>query len=87
MIQVETLKQLNTPGEKLHEQMISEEDARFTFEFQEYYKILPQNSEILSNYLAEKKSQRVEEGFVYSSDRNTNWFSVDQLRNWIKKNY
>ena len=29
------------PGEKLHEQMIGEEDAKYTFEYSQYYKILP----------------------------------------------
>ena len=74
------------PGEKLHEQMIGEEDARYTFEFNDHYKILPQNSEVLFSYLNNKKFKKVDEGFVYASDKNTDVFSVKQLRKWINKN-
>lgn len=74
------------PGEKLHEQMISIEDASFTYEYGEYYKILP----AINNW--DKTSERIKDGikvnkgFYYSSDSNTEWMSVKDLRRWIKEN-
>lgn len=73
-------------GEKLHEQMISREESHQTYEYPSYYKILPQ----INNWHIEKKrikdGQKVEPGFCYSSDSNSDWMSVDELANWINKN-
>ncbi len=74
------------PGEKLHEQMISAEDAASTFEYSDYFKILP----MINNW--DKSSERIKDGkkvaedFVYSSDNNQEWMSVDTLKNWIDEN-
>ena len=74
------------PGEKLHEQMISSEDSYFTFEYPEYYKILPQ----INNWAKDKKrikdGAKVSEGFFYTSDSNEAWMSDAELRAWIDKN-
>ena len=74
------------PGEKLHEQMISLEDAAFTFEYSDYYKILPQinNWNIDENRI--KDGVKVPEGFVYSSDNNRVWMSDVELEAWIAAN-
>ena len=74
------------PGEKLHEQMIGEEDAYFTYEYSEHYKILPQinNWDQDSNRI--KDGKKVPEGFVYSSDNNTEWMSTSELKEWIDTN-
>ena len=73
-------------GEKLHEQMIGSEDSLTTYEYKWYYKILPQ----IYNWSKDKKrfirGKKVSEGFVYSSDNNSNWMKVNELRSWIKKN-
>jgi len=73
-------------GEKLHEQMIGEEDAYFTYEYSEHYKILPQinNWDQDSNRI--KDGKKVPEGFVYSSDNNTEWMSTSELKEWIDTN-
>jgi UDP-N-acetylglucosamine 4,6-dehydratase len=74
------------PGEKIHEMMISEEDSDFTYEYSDYYKILPsifENQE-LNKYI--KEGTKVPKGFSYSSDQNNSWFTSDQLRAWIKDN-
>jgi FlaA1/EpsC-like NDP-sugar epimerase len=74
------------PGEKLHEQMIAIEDAPQTYEYVDYYKILP------SIYSWNEDPGRINNGilvppdFVYSSENNKDWMSVDQLRMWISKN-
>ena len=74
------------PGEKLHEQMIGLEDALFTYEYEDYFKILPQinNWDRDSNRI--KQGERVAENFVYSSDNNSQWMSDEAFLNWITKN-
>ena len=74
------------PGEKLHEQMISEEDSHYTYEYPRHYKILP----VINNWgLSEeriKDGKRVDEGFSYTSNNNSEWMSVETLTNWIEIN-
>ncbi|HTW92755.1 MAG TPA: UDP-N-acetylglucosamine 4,6-dehydratase (inverting) [bacterium] len=69
------------PGEKLHETMISEDDARHTVEHDDYYAILPViHSWSAQEYIAENGGKPCPDGFCYSSDKNTQWLSVDELR-------
>jgi UDP-N-acetylglucosamine 4,6-dehydratase (inverting) len=74
------------PGEKLHEEMISRADAMYTYEYNDYYKILPS----IHNW--NKDLERIGDGvkvnseFIYSSDNNTEWMSVDALKQWIEIN-
>ena len=74
------------PGEKIHEQMISVEDAPFTYEYDSYFKILPQLTdwEVNSDYM--KSGRLVSKDFSYSSDRNRHWMDISTLQNWITKN-
>jgi UDP-N-acetylglucosamine 4,6-dehydratase (inverting) len=74
------------PGEKLHEQMIGLEDAPFTYEYAEHFKILPaiHNWHIDPDRIED--GIKVDDSFTYSSDNNPEWMSVDQLRNWINSN-
>ena len=74
------------PGEKLHEQMIGVEDAHFTYEYPEHYKILPQICEWGSIDNMIKGGTRVPEGFCYTSDNNKEWMSIPKLREWIEEN-
>lgn len=74
------------PGEKLHEQMIGIEDAHYTYEYDEHFKILPAIHEWSSSPARIKEGRKVPEGFVYSSDNNSEWMSSDNLANWIAKN-
>ncbi|WP_300475165.1 UDP-N-acetylglucosamine 4,6-dehydratase (inverting) [uncultured Psychrobacter sp.] len=74
------------PGEKLHEQMIGEEDAFFTYEYPEHYKILPQINNWDKDANRIKDGKRVPEGFVYSSDNNPEWMSAEELQEWIDIN-
>ena len=74
------------PGEKLHEQMISIEDAPHTYEYDKYYKILP----AIYNWSLDPErianGRRVHDDFVYSSDNNNEWMTVAVLRDWIRTN-
>ncbi len=75
------------PGEKLHEQMIGQDDARFTYEYVDHFKILP-------NYLVESNlrkkiignGKKVKENFTYSSETNNEWMTIKELSSWLKKN-
>ena len=74
------------PGEKLHEQMIGEEDAYYTFEYSEHYKILPVINDWASSSERIKNGIKVSEGFTYRSDNNSNWMSAENLLLWVQQN-
>jgi len=74
------------PGEKIHEQMIGPEDAPHTYEYEGHYKILPAIYNWSSDPNRNKGGTRVKEDFVYSSEINQEWMSVEKLQLWIKKN-
>ena len=74
------------PGEKLHEQMINEDDCYSTYEYSNYYKILPQINDWGKDSLRIKSGKKVSEGFVYSSDNNSEWMTKSYLKKWIDKN-
>jgi FlaA1/EpsC-like NDP-sugar epimerase len=75
------------PGEKLHEQMIGPEDAPFTYEYPSYYKILPSIHNWSVDPARINYGKKVVINFNYSSDQNSEWMSVDNLRKWIASNY
>lgn len=74
------------PGEKLHEQMIGTEDALYTYEYQEHYKILPAINNWGNDPCRIKDGKRVAEDFTYCSDNNTEWLSIASLHAWIVQN-
>ena len=65
------------PGEKLHEAMIMEDDARHTREFDTYYAIQPEFS-WWSKELA-NEGKPLPDGFAYTSDNNTDWLTIKEL--------
>ena len=70
------------PGEKLHEEMISEDDARRTYAHDDYYVIAP----VLSSWagaLDVGGAKPMPEGFAYRSDTNDQWLDTDALRRLI----
>jgi UDP-N-acetylglucosamine 4,6-dehydratase (inverting) len=71
-------------GEKLHEEMITESDSYNTIEFDKYFAILPSdiNKEI---YLKQYDAKEVPQGFKYNSGTNSEWETVESLREKIKK--
>ena len=74
------------PGEKLHEQMISSEDALSTFEYSEHFKILPQIHDWHLDSMRIKDGEKVPDGFVYASNTNTDWMSDKTLQIWLEDN-
>lgn len=70
------------PGEKIHECMITREDARNTIERDGYYIILPQiQRKSIDEFY--KNDKRVPDDFEYSSGNNTWWLTVDEMRKLI----
>jgi len=74
------------PGEKLHEQMISAEDALYTYEYPGHFKILPSINDWGNCAKRIKDGKKVAEGFVYTSDNNPDWMSPSELEGWISAN-
>jgi UDP-N-acetylglucosamine 4,6-dehydratase len=74
------------PGEKLHEQMIGPEDALHTYEYKNHYKILPAIHEWSKDPRRINDGKLVEPDFIYSSDNNSDWMSIEKLRIWIDVN-
>lgn len=72
------------PGEKLHEQMIGEEDAPYTYEYPDYFKILPAIHEWDKDALRIQNGVRVASGFRYTSDNNAEWMQPAELRAWLE---
>lgn len=70
------------PGEKLHEVMISEDDARNTLEFKDFYIVKPAFPwwDNKNHY----NGKRVSDGFRYSSDMNKDWLEGERLRKFLK---
>ena len=72
------------PGEKLHEEMITETDSLYTVELDKYYVITPTTPTWKTSDFIEKfKGKMVEPGFKYNSGTNTDFLTVDDIRNEI----
>lgn len=77
------------PGEKIHEEMITESDSPNTIESDKYFVIVPNSmagdqSEIMKKYILHYAAKQVVPGFRYSSGDNTEWLLADQLRQLIR---
>ena len=74
------------PGEKLHEQLISIDEAPYTYAFKDYYKIL---SPLIDKKILQKqkiKGKKVKNNFSYSSNLNSKFWSHEELRKFLIKN-
>lgn len=72
------------PGEKLHEIMVTVEDSANTYEYDNHFIVYPQviwNDKQKIN----TSGKKVAEGFSYSSGNNTEWLSVEDIRELLKK--
>lgn len=74
------------PGEKLHEQMIGTEDALYSYEYPDHFKILPAIHGWSNDPARIKDGAKVKPDFIYSSDNNADWMGVGELRTWIAEN-
>ena len=70
-------------GEKLHEIMVTVEDSMTTYEYDKHFIVYPQM--VWNNRQKPNMSgKKVPEGFSYSSDNNTEWLSVEEIRELLK---
>ena len=69
------------PGEKLHEAMIMEDDARHTVEFDSYYIIQPEFPYWTPKFAEGGKP--LEENFEYTSDKNKTWLTMEELKMYL----
>ena len=76
------------PGEKLHEEMITESDAMNTLEFDNYYVIVPSirvwSKTKFKNESNKKMGKPCSDGFSYNSKSNNDFLSVEELKSLIK---
>ena len=81
-------KQINVgvrPGEKIHEEMITESDSFNTVELDSYYAILPSGGNFtIEDYCMKTGARRVPQGFHYSSGTNNHFLTVEELRHLIR---
>jgi UDP-N-acetylglucosamine 4,6-dehydratase/5-epimerase len=74
------------PGEKLHEEMIGKDDSVNTYEYGDYYKILPAINNWSSSKKLIKNGKKVKKGFSYTSNSNQEWMDIGTLQEWIYNN-
>jgi UDP-N-acetylglucosamine 4,6-dehydratase len=70
------------PGEKLHEVLISEDEARHTIEVDNMFVVQPAEATWFG-YSWQNKGKPLNEGFVYSSDNNSEWLDVEGIKKYI----
>ncbi len=70
------------PGEKLHEVLISEDEARHTVELDKLFVVQPAEA-IWFGYSWQEKGKLLENGFRYSSDNNPEWLDLEGIREYV----
>lgn len=75
------------PGEKLHEQMISVEDSEYTYEYDQFYKILPAINDWEKDIKRIGEGKKVHENFSYSSDKNSDWIDDNTVKEWLETKF
>jgi hypothetical protein len=65
--------------------MIGVEDAPHTYEYKDHYKILPAIHNWSSDPGRINDGIKMNDGFTYTSDNNTEWMTVESLNAWIQK--
>ncbi|MBY7834409.1 UDP-N-acetylglucosamine 4,6-dehydratase (inverting) [Vibrio fluvialis] len=75
------------PGEKIHEEMITDADSLSTIDLGKYYVILPSVSFVHTeeDFMKHHNASKVPFGFKYNSGTNTEWETVEGLRELIKE--
>ncbi len=68
------------PGEKIHEVLIGEDEGRNTVEYKDCYVVLPQPASSAGSAPYQNGGAQCPDGFTYTSDRNPEMLSIDQLR-------
>lgn len=77
------------PGEKIHEEMVTEMDSLLTIETKKHYIIVPtkpmrNQQQVIAEFCAKHEGKPVPDNFSYNSGQNTEWLTVDELRTLIR---
>ncbi len=78
------------PGEKIHEEMITQSDSPNTLDCEKCYIIVPSlydfdRDAVVAQYLAHHNGKMTPEDFRYSSGKNTQWLTIEEIRTLIKQ--
>lgn len=71
------------PGEKLNEMLISRDDARYTYQFKNHFEIIYPS--LYRKYVMPKNGKKIGEDFEYTSDKNDEWLTVDDIKKMLKE--
>jgi UDP-N-acetylglucosamine 4,6-dehydratase (inverting) len=71
------------PGEKIHECLVTEDEARHTVEYKDFFVIIPDHS--WWSYENYKDGNKLPEGFRYTSDTNEHWLTKKELQKMLKE--
>ena len=75
------------PGEKIHEEMITQADSYTTYDLGKYYIIFPNNKELINKYKSKNiHMHKVDNNFSYNSGENTEFLSIDDIKIMISEN-
>lgn len=76
------------PGEKLHEALITEEEARHTVELEKYYVIIPEFNYFSTDAYQKHQhlGKKIEQPFTYASHTNTAWLTRSEFKKKLKTN-
>ncbi len=72
------------PGEKLHEMMISTDDARSTIELKDRYVIEPMFDFWQRQHYQDAGAKRLNDDFSYTSDTNGDWLSIEKIQTLLR---
>lgn len=73
------------PGEKIHEEMITESDSVNTVDLGQYFAILPSAGDYTpDSYAREMSGSRVQPGFAYNSGTNNHFLTAEELRQLMR---
>lgn len=73
-------------GEKIHEDILTNQDARSTFDLKDYYVLLNDNKILINHYLKKLKAKKVPSNFYYNSGSNKKFMTVNQIKSMLRKN-
>ena len=73
------------PGEKVHEVLLTEDESRHSFDLGKYYIVLPSYQFAEGLYAKYKNFDRLRSRFRYSSDSNTEWLSIDDVKKIVSR--
>lgn len=72
------------PGEKLHEVLITSDEARHTREFDDYYIILPENKQMVGERSGAEDGKSISNDFCLTSQINTGWLDEEQIKKLLE---